>query len=68
MPNKNPIIISNNGVSISSLIVGPQALKYLKVGKVFHQSTENLIIGRLIAPKTANKDVGFEPSVTPQMH
>ena len=63
--HKNPIIIIDKGINISLLIVGPSSLKILEGWwRVFHQSTENFIIGRLIAPKIDKIDAGFEPSVS----
>ena len=61
--NKNANSIIVNGINILSLILGPSILKILAGWcNVFHQSTENFIIGRLINPMIASTAAGFEPS------
>ena len=49
------IVITNRGLSIEISIEGDDSLLTLAGWcKVFHQSTENLIIGRLIEPISIN--------------
>ena len=61
--NRNAKSIIVNGVNILSLMLGPSIFKILAGWcNVFHQSTENFIIGRLINPIIASTAAGFDPS------
>ena len=54
--------MTKSGVNMLVWIAGPLNLTTLAGWwSVFHQSTENLIIGRLIAPTSAKIEAAFAP-------
>ena len=54
--------MTKSGVNMLAWIAGPLNLTTLAGWwRVFHQSTENLIIGKLIAPTNAKIEAAFAP-------